>query len=401
MAATPDRKHCRRLVGRVLRDLLADLVSCDSEHPSVGCRRLADLLVRVDPEARALAELAIWHRVPGYAWRFLQQYGLGDTAGGAWCRAAARDAVARHLRATTDAAAVAKALSQAGIVGGVVKGPILTATLYPRPELRWYADLDVLVAPKYFAAALASLEGAGFRLYDVGWRLLHAAQAGEIHLIAPAGSVVDLHWSLIGNPRLREHMRLSVEDLLQPGRDVNVGGTAVRTLSRIDTLVHVAVHAAGSGADRLGWLVDVVQAARGIEARNAADRAREWGLPAAFGTAFCRAARCLRQPMPRELTNGLMGYPWRMATAVIDYISPVWHLSEQGSLPRLAARAASTTGVASFARLARRSTAFLREELRVGDAAPQRFEPVDMSSTEPDNRRARDEYLRYVESVGF
>src|SRR5579872_670968 len=61
---------------------------------------------------------------------------------------------------------VLEALSGAAIPVMVLKGADIAETLYARPELRHYSDVDIMVHPEDLKATFAILEQLGYRYYQ-------------------------------------------------------------------------------------------------------------------------------------------------------------------------------------------------------------------------------------------
>ena len=174
----------------------------------------------------------------------------------------ARDALARHLLALATLARLASALDAASCPWIVFKGPAVAKLGYPRPGLRSYHDVDALVAPERFSDALDALGAAGFLLADRNWGLVEETGAGQLHLELPGAAPVDLHWHVLFTKELRERFAVPTGELLERSRPVDLGGVAARTLDPCDTLLHLCLHAALEGGDRLCWLKDVDLVAR-------------------------------------------------------------------------------------------------------------------------------------------
>jgi hypothetical protein len=179
--------------------------------------------------------------------------------------AAGQMAVIRRARAVHHLRAMAalRALSARFRAGGteflVFKGPVLSEVVYQRPCARGYGDLDLLVRPSDVAPAVAVLEELGARPTDGGWRAMLAIGDGESAYALPNGTVVDLHWDVINDRRVRPAFAVDPDVLFARSREVTIDGLRVRTLDEIDTVLHVALHACQSGGDRLRWLLDIQQ----------------------------------------------------------------------------------------------------------------------------------------------
>nr|WP_269205197.1 nucleotidyltransferase family protein [Motilibacter aurantiacus] len=252
---------------------------------------------------------------------------------------------AGHVRAVHDLGLVAEALDGAGLAWAALKGPVLAASVYPREDFRPYGDIDVLVDPAALGRALAVLEGAGFVVLDRNWRLLRERVLGELHLQAPGGSTVDLHWQLVNRPEVRARFRLPTGPLLDRARRVDVAGQHVPVLDPVDTLVHLCVHAGIAGGDRLLWLADISLAARAVpDLGLVLDRARHAAADSMVALMLRRADRLLPIPGVHRVIPLLQpSLPLRVALGGVDRLSPVQRVRRAGSLARTTARAVDRT----------------------------------------------------------
>ena len=289
------------------------------------------------------------HRLTGHLWpvRATLPAGLGAAVA-----AAHASMLERRLRALSDLAAWARVMDRASIGWLVAKGPV-TAAAYPRPDARTWGDLDVLVAPADLGPALATLTGAGWYLVDRNHLLLRAVVPSEVHLVAPSGTVVDLHWSLTSTRMRAAGTGTATADLLARATTVDVGGLDAPALHPADALVHLCVHAAASGADRLGWLADVAAASPGDGAGwdDVVAAAGRWSAraavagvleraalvlgPEAVGGPGLRAAAALRASLPPTSRAATA----RTAARAVEAISPVVVSTGVGSPPARLARA--------------------------------------------------------------
>lgn len=107
---------------------------------------------------------------------------------------------ARHLLALKTQRQLQTLLSGADIPAIWLKGIVLAELVYPAPELRPMADIDVLVPYEQRQAALQVVSGAGFRLshhllFSGADTLTHHYQ---LLPATAAGPMVELHFRLIG-----------------------------------------------------------------------------------------------------------------------------------------------------------------------------------------------------------
>lgn len=261
----------------------------------------------------------------------------------------------------------------------VVKGPVLSGLVYRRPDLRSYADLDIVVPPSRFAAAVEALEDAGGRLADRNWELLRAQVPGELRVMLPSGLWIDLHWHLLNRAAVRSAFELDTDALLERGRSVQLPGldAPVRTLDPADTFVHLALHACLAGGDRLGWAADLHEAVHGDRPPwdEVVRRARAQRAALAVGVMLRRADRALPLGMPAEVLDDLApSRGWAAVPGAIDHLAPLEESSGRPSASRIVLRATRSTGVESATELARRSARWAaggaRRERRALDRDP-------------------------------
>lgn len=220
-----------------------------------------------------------------------------------------------HLRHRATAGELAECLD--GLPWALLKGAVLAEHAHPVPGIRSYADLDVLVAPSALRAAIGRLTGAGWMLRDDAASL--AELPGELHLTSPRGQLLDLHWSLVRTAEQRAAFPIDTEALLRDVVPVPLGPSGssgpegpwprrlVPSLGGADLLVHVCLHAALAGADRLLLLLDADQVVRNLapdwdEVLSRAGRAR---ADVALAAVLAPARRLLGTPVPAEVAAHL------------------------------------------------------------------------------------------------
>ncbi|MEZ6006361.1 MAG: nucleotidyltransferase family protein [Planctomycetota bacterium] len=140
-------------------------------------------------------------------------------------------------------------LQAAGVPVVVLKGAAFADWLYPRPELRAFEDVDLLVPRSSWRMALAVLVAGGA---SAGRRSGSGPHVRSVQV--PGGLVVDLHGRFADAPG---RAGLDGEPVFDRALPTAHGGPQVPTLSLGDHLLHVAEHAARSKWVRLGWLTDV------------------------------------------------------------------------------------------------------------------------------------------------
>ena len=169
-------------------------------------------------------------------------------------------ALRSHALAIRDLTIAAEAFDHAGLPWLAFKGPVLAEHVYRRADLRSYGDLDLLVPPAQLGAAVDALERAGGQLLDRNWQMVLKHIRGQLHVLLPAGTTVDLHWDLLNDVPSRQVFPIAVNDLIARRNTVEIGTLAIPTLAVEDTVVHLALHACTSGGNRLIGYKDLEQA---------------------------------------------------------------------------------------------------------------------------------------------
>jgi hypothetical protein len=319
-----------------------------------------------------LPTLAAFHGVTGCVWHSLRGSGLDPSALAA-LEESTNVALGRHLAALGDLAGLGRTLDAAQVPWLVFKGPVLSETLYSRPDLRAYRDLDVLVPPARFGDAVRVLEGSGAEVRDQNWRLLRGEMRGQVHLWLPYGTPADLHWHLVN--RDRGMLTVPVEQLFERSRPVLLNGVAARTLDPADTLVHLALHAGLEGAHRLVWLKDVERAVAsgGFTWDEVIDRARAWGCEKLVAFVLGRARRVLGANVPAGVLAGLSGPVRRSMFGAADR---AWRpaRTRRGAVEVLVGSAAARGARWTATAVGRRTTRWARRRPKESPAAVLRVE---------------------------
>jgi len=235
--------------------------------------------------------------------------------------------LAARARALATISRIAEVFDANDVEWAVLKGLALAASVYPHPDWRYGVDVDVLVSPTRFESAVSQLQAAGFDLLDVNWPLMAESMPGQLRLRSPNGTTVDLHWDLLNQRELRTEFRFGTADLLQ--RRVIIASLPTHpplpTLHPVDQLLHVALHASLSGANRLVWLIDIDRLIRVSRPDwpTVLARAERSGTGTAAALAIARARAVYATPITeselrRLAGGGLVGRLWLNERPLID-----------------------------------------------------------------------------------
>jgi hypothetical protein len=190
------------------------------------------------------------------------------------------DATARYLILRRELGRVLLSFAEDEIPVIPLKGLALAESLYPDPVLRPSSDLDLLVRPDTVLAVDASLQGLGYRrLADAhSWSFDLAYDRATVYQ-GPHGVRVDLHWSLLSDPR---YVWNEAEEptIWERAVRIQVAGAETWGLCPEDLLLYLAAHLAvhhglsgalwywdlalllGQWSDKLDWDAVTARAAR-------------------------------------------------------------------------------------------------------------------------------------------
>lgn len=229
------------------------------------------------------------------------------------------DAVARAAMAERTLELLAEHLGRAAVPFLVIKGSILAHHVYRQPNLRRFADVDVVVRQEHVARAEDVLRAIGYREGGAE-EILAARPKGETERsaalalsrrfearvvqaytwYAPSDGrllCIDLHWHVA-----RGALQISSAQLWERAAPTTVAHTHLTTLDPSATLIHLAMHATTCllGNFRLLHLCDVAWAATRFADQETAvwQLARAWRVEAPLTFAFQLVEQTLGIPVP-------------------------------------------------------------------------------------------------------
>lgn len=231
-----------------------------------------------------------------------------------------------RLAMTVDLAWLRWKLAEVAGKWAVIKGPVVAERLWPRPQHRQYHDLDVLVSRRDFATVVELLEVEA-RLLDRNWPLVYEQGRSQLSFRLPHGTLLDLHWDVVHERDSRASLRLMPQDLLDRAVPTVVLGVDVKTFDPADTVLHLAYHAASSGAHRLVWLRDVQLAASAVPDWNVlAARSRATKTDVLVAAILGRVRRVLGSTAAPPVMLGPAHAWWVSLGAAVDQRYPAPYL---------------------------------------------------------------------------
>src|SRR6266567_3781118 len=156
------------------------------------------------------------------------------------------------------------AFDEAHIPLMLFKGPVLAYTIYPKPHLRTYHDLDALIQPGDVVHAQDLLAQMGYSFYDE-YRAdtVDEERTGYHFSLQAPGSpfavIIELHTA----PHASEIGTLSDREALwKNATTVTILGQPVVTMNPVDHLLYLCWHYRFHGFTRLLWFYDIVMMLR-------------------------------------------------------------------------------------------------------------------------------------------
>ncbi|QBD81742.1 hypothetical protein EPA93_39535 [Ktedonosporobacter rubrisoli] len=167
---------------------------------------------------------------------------------------------------------VLKALVAADIPVMVLKGADIAATIYPRADLRYYDDVDLLVPPEKLAETTRILEKLGYAYHqEYRFESISKRRAAYVYVKpVTAGHVVfEVHTA----PHANElQVSFDVEQIWKRARPISVGGVNVLGMGLEDLFIYLCWHYRAHAFERLIWLYDIAMLLLYGEAQL------DWGL---------------------------------------------------------------------------------------------------------------------------
>lgn len=172
----------------------------------------------------------------------------------------ARSIGAQNLLYVQESARLQRLLDAAGIRFLFVKGVILAVSAYGSLGIKKAWDIDLLVEPTQTLEASKVLVAAGYvrsmpgpEVTDEQFGSWGAIAKESLWIHQSSGTVVELHSSLVDNPRMMPSVSAA-----SPREMVHMGaGISLPTLPKDELFAYLCLHGAWHGWSRLKWLADV------------------------------------------------------------------------------------------------------------------------------------------------
>ncbi|GAA0335991.1 nucleotidyltransferase family protein [Micropruina glycogenica] len=307
----------------------------------------------------------------------------------------------RQMQSAHDLRRIGDAFSERGVRWAAAKGPVLANTVWPHVDMREFSDLDLFLHPEDFAGALRVLEKLGCGYVDRNWPEILRQGRAELALTGPSGFALDLHWDMVVSASARRWFKADLPAMLARARTVRLApDLAVPTFDASDTLLHLAHHAAQSGANRLVWLADLLHASANPELDwpAVARRADRAGMAITVGIVMARTERTFEVafPLPPTLRRAAERSLSGRVAARRDNIRPFPHLPGDPALSGIEYSSARRGDLSSVAAAIGQWFGVRRTEWRVRRHGADQ-NPLDRAV---DDDQAKGAYLRLAAHDG-
>lgn len=241
------------------------------------------------------------------------------------CLTDLRENQAQRLLIDQQLETVVGAFALADIPLLVVKGPAHAEMLYPNPYWRPMVDLDLVVAPVDWEAALGLLEGLGFVQENSEWARLTEQLTGQVALLKPVGPAcvaIELHRDLkMLSERLAVRGEVDIQRAWHDAVTIPVGEACVVTLAPEDALAYASTHWAQHHFYNSIWLLDIALMASkpGLDWQKLVDDAHADGTASFVWTALSLARSLFAAPVPQAALRALA--PKGMRATLIAHLA--------------------------------------------------------------------------------
>jgi hypothetical protein len=234
---------------------------------------------------------------------------------------------ARNMKLVRELATLSEELERAGAPAVAWKGPVLAHTVYPSPELRTFADLDIIVRPADRHRVREVLNRRGYRAsptVSLTEEEMFSRKSQDATMQDPETHVMlDVHWGVV--PRYRTSVA-DFEMLWSRHEMMELGGSVIRVLEPGTHLLALCAHGAKHRPfpwPALKWVTDVEAFVRSLPPDAwppLLARSRALGCHRMLLLGLLLVREVLGKPLPPSVAEDLSGEPGLagLATSIRD-----------------------------------------------------------------------------------
>ncbi len=168
-----------------------------------------------------------------------------------------RQATLLNMWYSLESKLVLEAISEARIPVMVLKGADIASTLYPRPELRHFGDVDLMLQPHHLADTIAIFERLGYH-YHQEYRFEAISKDRSAFVYVKEVKVGHVVFEIHTSPHSNEMgVSFDIAQLWKRARPITVAGVPVSGMGLEDLLLYLCWHFRSHAFNRLIWLYDI------------------------------------------------------------------------------------------------------------------------------------------------
>lgn len=149
--------------------------------------------------------------------------------------------LAQNMQKNTELCRVLDAFESKSIKTIVMKGPIISQTIYSNESMRVYGDLDLLISKKNLASAKETMLALGYSLVRDNYNFpdeLNEDLGCEWNYYSQK-AVIEVHWNLVDTST---PFKINPDDLIDRAIELQFDGRTVLSLSFEDQLLNLCIH---------------------------------------------------------------------------------------------------------------------------------------------------------------
>lgn len=210
---------------------------------------------------------------------------------------------------------------KAGIKNIILKGPYLSEQVYPKPDLRTFRDIDILVRKKDVGRCKDIFLRLGYEQVGHKGRLSEKEGRTQYHYLKRNVLVVDLHWQPLNNKWYPKVSTFFKENVWKESHKVRFQDTATWTLSSEVLLIYHCIHLSiHHKFEKLIWFKDIdeIVKARSIDWSAFIKKIKQYNLATYCYYALLFTKQLFSSPIPEDALKQMR--PNFLTSRIFEYL---------------------------------------------------------------------------------
>lgn len=226
----------------------------------------------------------------------------------------------KNVKALEELIKILQLFKKANIKNIILKGPYLAENIYPRPEMRAYDDIDVLVQKKNVERCKEIISQLGYEQIGDKGGLFEKQGRAQYHF-RKSNKEMDLHWEPINNKWYPNVSSFFEEHIWQEARQINFKNATTWELSPEVLLtyqcIHLSIH---HKFEKLIWFkdVDVVLRAAKIDWSSFIKKVKKYNLATYSYYALLFTRQLFSSPVPESVLEEIR--PKYLSARIFEYL---------------------------------------------------------------------------------